>query len=147
VRSTVREMNAMTSDSSRKPIVELTERWNSPLDAGTAADAIAGLFAKSSAKVERADSTIRIRTGSNWRYRFLGNSMSSSKTLPVALDVTVTGESVGSTVTAHAYDTFGFRLVGQSFFGAKESFHVRLEELLGSAAAAAKVTDREVGPA
>lgn len=48
----------------------------------------------------------------------------------------------GSVIEAHAFDTFGFRVVEKAFFGAKETFEEQLEELLAVAADAANVESR-----
>jgi hypothetical protein len=86
---------------------------------------------------------VRIRCGSNWQYRLWGNLLSAGrKNIPVALDVDVTPTAEGSVIEAHAFDTFGFRLVEKAFFGAKETFEEGLEELLAVAANAADVGSR-----
>ncbi|WP_394252015.1 hypothetical protein [Arthrobacter pityocampae] len=136
----------MTNDlPAKNPIVEIYEVWNSPLSAPVALDAIARSFSRSSAKVEQAGNAVSIRTGSNWRYRLLGNALSGSTALPVALTVTVTSLRDGSELEAHAYDTFGWRITDETFFGAKESFEQRLRELLTSAAKAAEAVNGTAG--
>lgn len=64
------------------------------------------------------------------------------KNIPVALVVKVMPTAEGSLIDAHAFDTFGVRLVDKVFFGAQETFEERLEELLAIAANAAKVESR-----
>ena len=128
-----------------KPIVEITEHWRSPLGASAAIEAIAGSFAKSRAKVEIDGGAVRIRAGSNWFYRILGNLLSGEKVLPVALEVTATAIDDGCKLQARAFDTFGWRLTDRTFFGAEQSFMNRLEDLLKSAATAGHVVNRRIG--
>lgn len=130
---------------SSTPIVDVTEHWVSALPASVALDAIVQAFSDLGAKVQRSSDRIEVRAGSNWKYRVLGNLLASGKTLPVALDVTAASSGKGSAVHAHAFDTFGFHVPEQTFFGAKESFEGRLEELLTTAAAAARVANRAEG--
>lgn len=128
-----------------KPIVEITEHWRSPLGASAAIEAIAGSFAKSRAKVEIDGGAVRIRAGSNWFYRILGNLLSGEKVLPVALEVTATAIDDGCKLQARAFDTFGWRLTDRTFFGAEQFFRNRLEDLLKSAATAGHVVNRRIG--
>jgi hypothetical protein len=131
----------------KNPIVEIHEVWSSPLSASAALEAIARTFSSSSANVEQTANTVSIRTGSNWRYRLLGNALSGSATLPVALAVTATSLGNGCELDAHAYDTFGWRITDRTFFGAKESLEERLRELLTSAAKAAQAINGSAGTA
>lgn len=141
--NTTTKGSAMSVDSSKaKPIVEMTEHWSSPLAETAAIEAIAKAFSDRGVKVDQNEDGVRIRTGSNWRYRLLGNLLANRASIPVALHVTMTPAGEGSTLRAHAFDTFGWRITNRTFFGAKESVQQRLEELLKSAAAAAKVVDR-----
>jgi hypothetical protein len=143
-------MTFMTNGLPEKnPIVEIHEVWSSPLSASAALEAIARTFSSSSssANVEQTVNTVSIRTGSNWRYRLLGNALSGSATLPVALAVTATSLGNGCELDAHAYDTFGWRITDRTFFGAKESLEERLRELLTSAAKAAQAINGSAGTA
>ena len=134
----------MGLDSSKtRPMFERTERWSSPLPGPDAADAVARAFAARNARVDQDGNSVRIRCGSNWRYRFWGNLASAGrKNIPIALDVDVTPAAEGSVIEAHAFDTFGFRLLEKAFFGAEETFEEGLEELLAVAAEAANVGSR-----
>ena len=129
--------------SKSKPMFERTERWTSPLPARTVSDAVAQAFSDRSAKVDQDGYSVRIHCGSNWRYRLWGNLFSAGRqNIPVGLVMQATPSAGGSTIEAHAFDTFGFRLVEKSFFGARDSFEERLEELLAIAADAANVESR-----
>jgi hypothetical protein len=122
---------------------ERTERWASPLTATAASDAVSREFSERNAKVDQEGSSVRIRYGSNWQYRLWGNLFSAGRqNIPVALVIEATPTAEGSVIEAHAFDTFGFRLVEKAFFGAKETFEERLEELLAVAAGAANVESR-----
>lgn len=128
-------------------MVEVMESWRSPLGASAAAEAIAQSFFGSSAKVQQVGDVVRVRTGSNWRYRLLGSSLSGRGAIPVALDVRATSRVEGSTVEAHAYDTLGWRMTDRTFSGAEKVFDKRLAELLTRAAAAVEVIDGSTGTA
>lgn len=136
-------MNSLFRTST--PIVEVTERWVTTLPAPVALDAIAQAFSDLGNKVDRDGGTVKVRSGSNWTFRMFGNLLSSGKDLPVALDVTAAPLTGGSAVHVYAYDTFGFRVTDRLFFGAKESFETRLEELLTTAASAVQARDRGSG--
>ena len=60
--------------------------------------------------------------------------------MPVALTVRVRAAGEGTQVDAHAFDTFGFRLTDQAFFGAEKTFADRLNALLSKAATAASAS-------
>ncbi|MEO5313793.1 hypothetical protein PV772_06640 [Pseudarthrobacter sp. CC12] len=126
-----------------KPMFERTERWASSLTASAASDAVSRAFSARNATVDQDGNAVRIRCGSNWQYRLWGNLFPAGRqNIPVALVIEATPAAEGSVIEAHAFDTFGFRLVEKAFFGAKETFEERLEELLAVAAAAAKVESR-----
>ncbi len=145
-RAPSREVRVVDSVAPKcPPIVEITERWATAVPTSVALDAVAQAFSDLGMKVKRSGERVEVRTGSNWRFRVLGNLLSSGKTLPVALDVTAASLSERPGLQAYAFDTFGFRITDQLFFGAKESFEARLEELLTIAAAAAHVADRTSG--
>ena len=124
-----------------KPMFEKSEHWLSPLSQGEVLAAISAAFASENAKIHRDENSLDIRTGSNWQYRLWGNLLSlGRKNLPVALTISVRAASPGTKINVRAFDTFGFRLTDQAFFGAKETFEDRLNALLKMAAAAAKVS-------
>lgn len=127
-----------------KPTFERTESWVSPLPAGVASDAVARAFSNRNAKVRQDGCSVSIRCGSNWQYRLRGNLFSAGRqNVPVALVIEARPVAEGSVIDAHAFDTFGFRLVEKAFFGAKETFEEQLEDLLAVAADAAKVESRD----
>lgn len=125
--------------------MEVTERWDTALAPSVALEAVAQAFSARGAKVKRSGDRVEVRAGSNWKFRLLGNLLASGKTLPIGLDVTAASASQGSEIYAHAFDTFGFRITDQTFFGAKDSFENRLEDLLATAAAAVGATNRAEG--
>lgn len=126
-----------------KPMFERTESWVSPLPASAASDAVAQAFSDRNAKVVQDGCSVNIRRGSNWQYRLWGNLLSAGRqNVPVALVIEAKPAAEGSVINAHAFDTFGFRLVEKAFFGAKETFEEQLEQLLAVAAGAAKVESR-----
>jgi hypothetical protein len=86
---------------------------------------------------------LSVRRGSNWKYRLWGNLFSAGRNnVPVALRLNAKPTANGSEIEAHAFDTFGFRLVEHAFFGAEETITEQLETLLRTAAEAAKVLSR-----
>lgn len=130
-----------------KPLVEVLKSWHSPMRASAAAAAIAQSFSGSTTKVQHVGDIVRVRTGSNWRYRLLGNSLSGSGALPVALDVEVTSMGEGSIVQARAYDTLGWRMTVRTFTGAEKVFDARLMKLLAETAVATEAVDWSEGTA
>ncbi|MCC9175429.1 hypothetical protein [Arthrobacter sp. zg-Y179] len=56
--------------------------------------------------------------------------------MPVAVEFRTRVTPSGTSITARAFDTFGFRFEGGMYFGADETFANRLDVLLGKAAAA-----------
>jgi hypothetical protein len=128
-----------------KPLVEIMEPWHSPLPANAAAAAIAQSFSGSTAKIQHVGDVVRVRKGSNWRYRLRGNSPSRSGALPVALDVGATSTGESSNVQARAYDTLGWRMTDRAFAGAEKVFETRLRELLAKTAIATEAANSSVG--
>lgn len=129
--------------SKSKPMFERTERWISPLPARTVSDAVAQAFSDRRAKVDQDGYSVDIHCGSNWQYRLWGNLFSAGRrNIPVGLIVQATPSADGSIIEAHAFDTFGFRIAERAFFGARDTFEERLEELLAIAADAANVESR-----
>ena len=126
-----------------EPMFEQSERWMSPLAPGKALAAISDVFASQGVAVEQDGNSLTVRRGSNWKYRLWGNLFSiGRRNIPVALTLSVTSSAEGSDIEAHAFDTFGGRLVEHAFFGAQETFEEQLDNLLSTAAEAARVASR-----
>ncbi|WP_045732378.1 hypothetical protein [Pseudarthrobacter chlorophenolicus] len=127
--------------SRTKPMFEKTDQWLSPLSPGEVLAAVSTAFAPEKAKVRQDGNVLDIRTGSNLQYRLWGNLFSvGRRNLPAAITIRVRAAKQGAEIEAHAFDTFGFRLTDQAFFGARESFEDRLNELLEMVATAAKAS-------
>lgn len=126
--------------SKAKPMFERSEQWMSPLTPEGALDAVSNAFTSQGARLLREGNVLTVRLGSNWKYRLLGNLFPSGRrNVPIALTLKATLRAEGSDLDAHAFDTFGVRLVEHAFFGAQETFEEQLENLLSTAAEAAKV--------
>lgn len=134
----------MGSESSKvKPMFEQSERWMSPLAPGKALEAVSDVFASQGVTVEQDGNLLTVRRGSNWKYRLWGNLFSiGRRNIPVALTLSATSSAEGSDIEAHAFDTFGVRLVERAFFGAQATFEEHLDSLLRTAAEAARVASR-----
>lgn len=123
------------------PMFEKTEHCSSQLSREATMAAIAKTFASEKARVRQDDELLEVRFGSNWQYRLWGNLFSwSRREVPVAISFRVRAVEQGVHIEAHAYDTFGFRISDQAFFGAQETFEERLDALLHRAASAAGAT-------
>lgn len=123
-----------------KPMFERSERWMSPLSPESALEAVSNVSSSQGAGVLREGNVLTVHRGSNWKYRLLGNLfLSGRRNVPVALTLKAIPSAEGSDLDAHAFDTFGVRLVEHAFFGAQETFEEQLENLLSTAAEAAKV--------
>jgi hypothetical protein len=122
---------------------ERTELWSSPLSQDAVLAALSRAFTIDGAKVSQDGEELEVRRGSNWRYRLWGNLVQAGrKNAPVGLTLRVSPTTTGSDIEAHAFDTFGFRIIERAFFGAQETFEQALERLLDIAAVAAKVETR-----
>ncbi|WP_307054685.1 hypothetical protein [Arthrobacter bambusae] len=119
---------------------ERSERWTSPLSPESALEAVSTAFSSKGARFLREGNILTVRQGSNWKYRLLGNLFPGGRrNVPVALTLKAIPSAEGSDIEAHAFDTFGVRLVEHAFFGAQKTFEEQLENLLGTAAEAARV--------
>lgn len=123
-----------------KPMFERSERWISPLTPDSALEAVSNVFFPQGASVERETNFLTVRLGSNWKYRLWGNlSPIGRRNVPVALTLNASSRVEGSDIEAHAFDTFGVRLVEHAYFGAQGTFEEKFENLLSMAAEAARI--------
>lgn len=127
-----------------EPLFEMCETWQSSMDVAHVMAAISEAF-KSSGKVQAGGDWVEVHQGSAFHYRIWGELL-AGKSVPVMLRLEVMRSGEGSTIHAHANDTFGTRITNRVFFGAQATFVDAISALMATAERLANVTSKRPGP-
>ena len=129
------EKGAAMALFSSDPVVAKKEHWTSPQPPHVVLQALTEAFSHHGEKLRHVGPRLEVRLGSRWKFTHLGPFFAQGRAnIPLVLVFVTAPSGYGTAITAHAFDTLGFRLGDGSVFGVPEALAWRVEEFLTYAA-------------